>query len=152
MSFANECFSEIARVRRQLFKDEFVVDLQLPEPEGEKKVVAKKVYLPCKEHPDVNFVGRIIGPRGLTAQQIERATGCKVMIRGKGSMREGDESPRPRTDLDEDLHVLLHCSDTPNRAAVRFEKAAELINKISIPPPVSPFILLISYHSCVCLG
>ena len=35
-----------------------------------------------------NFVGRILGPRGLTAKQLEQETGCKVMVRGKGSMRD----------------------------------------------------------------
>ena len=34
-----------------------------------------------------NFVGRILGPRGMTAKQLEQETGCKIMIRGKGSMR-----------------------------------------------------------------
>ena len=35
-----------------------------------------------------NFVGRILGPRGLTAKQLENDTGCKIMVRGKGSMRD----------------------------------------------------------------
>lgn len=35
-----------------------------------------------------NFVGRILGPRGMTAKQLEQETGCKIMVRGKGSMRD----------------------------------------------------------------
>lgn len=35
-----------------------------------------------------NFVGRILGPRGLTAKQLEAETGCKIMVRGKSSMRD----------------------------------------------------------------
>ena len=35
-----------------------------------------------------NFVGRILGPRGMTAKQLEQDTGCKIMVRGKGSMRD----------------------------------------------------------------
>ena len=35
-----------------------------------------------------NFVGRILGPRGMTAKQLEHETGCKIMVRGKGSMRD----------------------------------------------------------------
>lgn len=38
--------------------------------------------------PQFNFVGRILGPRGLTAKQLEAETGCKIMVRGKGSMRD----------------------------------------------------------------
>ena len=33
-------------------------------------------------------MGRILGPRGITAKQLERDTGCKIMVRGKGSMRD----------------------------------------------------------------
>lgn len=35
-----------------------------------------------------NFVGRLLGPRGMTAKQFEYELGCKIMIRGKGSMRD----------------------------------------------------------------
>ncbi len=35
-----------------------------------------------------NFVGRILGPRGMTAKQLEADTGCKIMVRGRGSMRD----------------------------------------------------------------
>ena len=35
-----------------------------------------------------NFVGRLLGPRGLTAKQLEQDTKCKIMVRGKGSMRD----------------------------------------------------------------
>lgn len=39
-------------------------------------------------HLQFNFVGRILGPRGMTAKQLEQETGCKIMVRGKGSMRD----------------------------------------------------------------
>ena len=35
-----------------------------------------------------NFVGRILGPRGMTAKMLEQETGCKIMVRGRGSMRD----------------------------------------------------------------
>ena len=35
-----------------------------------------------------NFVGRILGPRGMTTKQLEQETGCKIMVRGRGSMRD----------------------------------------------------------------
>ncbi|CAB1330620.1 unnamed protein product, partial [Coregonus sp. 'balchen'] len=45
-------------------------------------------------HPrtNYNFVGRILGPRGLTAKQLEAETGCKIMVRGKSSMRDRKKS------------------------------------------------------------
>ena len=39
-----------------------------------------------------NFVGRILGPRGMTAKQLEQDTGCKIMVRGKGSMRDKNKA------------------------------------------------------------
>ena len=44
--------------------------------------------VPVEQYPEYNFVGRILGPRGLTAKQLEQDTGCKIMVRGKGSMRD----------------------------------------------------------------
>ena len=43
-------------------------------------------YLFC--YFQFNFVGRILGPRGMTTKQLEQETGCKIMVRGKGSMRD----------------------------------------------------------------
>lgn len=60
----------------------------LPEPEGEFVSLQEKIYVPIDEHPEYNFVGRLLGPRGMTAKQLEQETGCKIMIRGKGSMRD----------------------------------------------------------------
>ena len=37
----------------------------------------------------MNFIGLIIGPRGNTLKKMERETGAKIMIRGKGSVKEG---------------------------------------------------------------
>lgn len=48
-----------------------------------------------------NFVGRILGPRGMTAKQLEQETGCKIMVRGKGSMRD-----RKKVRIDH-LNVLI---------------------------------------------
>jgi protein quaking len=50
--------------------------------------LTEKLYVPVKDHPEFNFVGRILGPRGMTAKQLEQETGCKIMVRGKGSMRD----------------------------------------------------------------
>ena len=35
-----------------------------------------------------NFVGRVIGPRGMTLREVETTTGCKLLVRGKGSMKD----------------------------------------------------------------
>jgi hypothetical protein len=35
-----------------------------------------------------NFIGRLLGPRGHSLKRIEATTGCRVFIRGKGSIKD----------------------------------------------------------------
>ncbi|VDM48625.1 unnamed protein product [Toxocara canis] len=130
---------EISRVRAMLFHWSFSFEkVNLPEPKGEQIMVQEKVYVPCKEHPDYNFVGRILGPRGLTAKQLEQETGCKVKVRGRGSMRDrrDEELKRGKPNwehLDDDLHVLVECEDTPNRVYLKLKTCMEQIKKLLVP-------------------
>ncbi|VDO56892.1 unnamed protein product, partial [Onchocerca flexuosa] len=85
-----------------------------------------------------NFVGRILGPRGMTAKQLEQETGCKIMVRGKGSMRDKakEEVNRGKPNwehLSEELHVLIQCDDTPNRALLKLKRAAAEVKKLLVP-------------------
>ena len=54
--------------------------------------VNDKVMIPQDEHPEINFVGLLIGPRGNTLKAMERENGAKIIIRGKGSVKEGKVS------------------------------------------------------------
>ena len=54
--------------------------------------VSDKVMIPQEQHPDINFVGLLIGPRGNTLKSMEKDTGAKIIIRGKGSVKEGKVS------------------------------------------------------------
>jgi len=128
---------EISRVRSNLFQigNGVAKPMMLPEPEGQVTVRTEKVYVPVKEHPEFNFVGRILGPRGMTAKQLEQETGCKIMVRGRGSMRDKkkEEANRGKPNwehLNDDLHVLITCEDTPNRAAIKLEAAIEGVKKL----------------------
>lgn len=84
---------EISRVRKDMYNDTLngsteKRSAELPDAVGPIVQLQEKLYVPVKEYPDFNFVGRILGPRGLTAKQLEAETGCKIMVRGKGSMRD----------------------------------------------------------------
>ncbi|XP_075452835.1 KH domain-containing RNA-binding protein QKI isoform X3 [Ascaphus truei] len=84
---------EISRVRKDMYNDTLNGSTErrcaeLPDGIGPIVQLQEKLYVPVKEYPDFNFVGRILGPRGLTAKQLEAETGCKIMVRGKGSMRD----------------------------------------------------------------
>ncbi|CAH0553441.1 unnamed protein product, partial [Brassicogethes aeneus] len=132
--------SEIAKVRASLFQINGVKKepLVLPDPDGPVTTLNEKVYVPVKEHPDFNFVGRILGPRGMTAKQLEQETGCKIMVRGKGSMRDKKKEDQNRgkpnwEHLSDELHVLLTVEDTENRAQVKLARAVEEVKKLLVP-------------------
>uniref|UniRef100_A0A0N4ZWS0 KH domain-containing protein n=1 Tax=Parastrongyloides trichosuri TaxID=131310 RepID=A0A0N4ZWS0_PARTI len=132
---------EINRVRFALFQFEFTKEqVVLPSPVGEVITVTEKVFVPVKAYPEYNFVGRILGPRGMTAKQLEQETGCKIMVRGKGSMRDKKKEDMNRgkpnwEHLSEELHVLIQCEDTKNRCDVKIQRAIEEVRKLLVPAP-----------------
>merc|ERR1711994_518885 len=128
---------EIGKVRGNLFQINGYVKepLILPEGSGPPVIHSEKVYVPVKEHPDFNFVGRILGPRGMTTKQLEQETGCKIMVRGKGSMRDKKKEEQNRgkpnwEHLNDELHVLITVEDSENRAKLKLERAVEEVKKL----------------------
>ncbi|CAK73519.1 unnamed protein product (macronuclear) [Paramecium tetraurelia] len=73
--------------------------------------VRRKIKIP----PDLsfNYIGLIIGPKGVSQKKLEEETGAKILVRGRGSQKP--EQP-PQPDDDEDLHVLV-VAETPQQAA-----------------------------------
>jgi splicing factor 1 len=90
----------------------------------------KKIYIPVDKYPDYNFIGLIIGPRGNTQKRMERETGCKIAIRGKGSVKEGKGRRDGQVNPGEDdkLHVLITADNEP-----QLEKAAKMIQELLVP-------------------
>ncbi|KAB1670203.1 hypothetical protein ES319_1Z190600v1 [Gossypium barbadense] len=96
----------------------------------------KKLYIPMKEYPGYNFIGLIIGPRGNTQKRMEKETGAKIVIRGKGSVKEGrlqqkrDLKPDPAEN--EDLHVLVEAEtqESLDAAAAMVEKLLQPVDEV----------------------
>ncbi|XP_018425817.1 PREDICTED: protein quaking isoform X8 [Nanorana parkeri] len=135
---------EISRVRKDMYNDTMngsnndKRSAELPDGIGPIVQLQEKLYVPVKEYPDFNFVGRILGPRGLTAKQLEAETGCKIMVRGKGSMRDKKKEEQNRgkpnwEHLNEDLHVLITVEDAQNRAELKLRRAVEEVKKLLVP-------------------
>ncbi|CAL1716829.1 unnamed protein product [Somion occarium] len=82
---------------------------------------SEKVYIPVKEFPEINFFGLLVGPRGNSLKKMERDSGAKISIRGKGSVKEGKARPEQYAeDAEEDLHCLVTAdSDDKVTACVR---------------------------------
>lgn len=70
----------------------------------------RKIMVPVDKYPGYNFFGALIGPRGNAQKRMERESGCKIVIRGKGAIKEGmgrhDGKPLGPED-DEPMHVLI---------------------------------------------
>ena len=85
-----------------------------------------KVYIPVKEFPEINFFGLLVGPRGNSLKNMERQSGAKISIRGKGSVKEGkgrqEQFPH---DEDDELHCLVTADDE-----YKVKKCVALINKV----------------------
>jgi len=85
-----------------------------------------KVYIPVKEFPEINFFGLLVGPRGNSLKKMERESGAKISIRGKGSVKEGKARPDQfADDAEEDLHCLV-LAETEEKVAL----CVKLINKV----------------------
>ncbi|CAM9541254.1 unnamed protein product [Ectocarpus sp. 6 AP-2014] len=67
----------------------------------------KKIMVPVKEHPEFNFMGVLIGPRGSSLKAMEQRTGAKILIRGRGSTKEPSSDP----EANEDMHVVIEGTD-----------------------------------------
>ncbi|VDK28335.1 unnamed protein product [Gongylonema pulchrum] len=83
-----------------------------------------------------NFVGRIIGPRGMTVKELEKETGCRIVVRGLGCAREDRENTQ------ESLHVLVQCEDFEELAQKKLAFAVELIRCLLVPPASFFFLFL----------
>lgn len=98
--------------------------------------VSDKVLIPQEEHPDINFVGLLIGPRGNTLKAMEKETGAKIIIRGKGSVKEGKvgrKDGQPLPGEDEPLHAFITASN-PEAVKKAVDKIKEVITQgIEVP-------------------
>ncbi|CAG9540017.1 unnamed protein product [Cercopithifilaria johnstoni] len=83
-------------------------------PEGAYISIQEKIMIP--ERPNCKFIGRILGPRGISVKQLEAQTNCRILIRGKGSVKDARREARLRNrvgweHLAEPLHVLVTATD-----------------------------------------
>lgn len=87
---------------------------------------SEKVYIPVKEFPEINFFGLLVGPRGNSLKKMERESGAKISIRGKGSVKEGKARPDQfADDAEEDLHCLV-LGETEEKVAA----CVKMINRV----------------------
>ena len=82
--------------------------------------IKKKIYIPKKT--GINYVGLLIGPKGTYQKRLQQQSGCKILVRGKGTQKEGMP---PQPDDNEEKHVLI-IGDTEEN----IQRAVHLVEKI----------------------
>ncbi|GLV43931.1 Splicing factor 1 [Carabus blaptoides fortunei] len=134
------------RTRRRLEEDRHALVLKMMSINPEYKPpidykppvirVHDKVMIPQEEHPEINFVGLLIGPRGNTLKTMEKETGAKIIIRGKGSVKEGKvgrKDGQPLPGEDEPLHAYITATN-PEHVKKAVERIKEVIRQgVEVP-------------------
>ncbi|XP_054780861.1 KH domain-containing protein At3g08620 isoform X2 [Prosopis cineraria] len=97
-----------------------------------------RLDIPVDTYPNFNFVGRLLGPRGNSLKRVEATTGCRVYIRGKGSIKDPDKEEKLRgrpgyEHLNEQLHILIEADLPANVVDLRLRQAQEIIEELLKP-------------------
>ncbi|XP_054706225.1 KH domain-containing, RNA-binding, signal transduction-associated protein 1-like isoform X2 [Uloborus diversus] len=115
-------------------------DYHLDVNSGKQFRLKVKVHIPVDEHPNFNFVGKLLGPKGSSLQQLQEATQTKMAILGRGSMRDKkkEEELRNQGDpkyahLNDELHVEITAYAAPAEAYRRMASAIAEVQRFLIP-------------------
>ncbi|KAK6743441.1 hypothetical protein RB195_010601 [Necator americanus] len=108
--------------------------------EGNDMTMSVKIYIPSPP-PGIkcSYIGRLIGPNGITIRELQLETRCHIAVRGRGSIKDSKLYRKMRHKpgfghLREDTHVLIEAK-APNRAECRslIEKAKKRISDMFTP-------------------
>ncbi|KAJ3703189.1 hypothetical protein LUZ61_006894 [Rhynchospora tenuis] len=110
-------------------------------PPSPNSYIVKKILrleIPVDTYPNFNFVGRLLGPRGNSLKRVEASTGCRVYIRGKGSIKDPDKEEKLKgrsgyEHLDDPLHILIEAELPANVIDARLRHAQEIIEELLKP-------------------
>ncbi|KAJ6793057.1 branchpoint-bridging protein-like [Iris pallida] len=99
-------------------------------PEYKPQKLYRKLYVPVKEYPCYNFIGPIIGPHGRTHKRLEKETGARIILRGKGSCKldRAKKYKNVKAVEDEDLHVYIEADNQES-----MNVAVEMVEKLLVP-------------------
>lgn len=102
--------------------------------------VTQKVFVPVRQFPKFNFQGKILGPRGNSLRSLQKETLCRIMIKGRHSMRDSNKEEELRQSgepqhnhLHKDLYVEISTIARPAEAHARIAYALAEIRKYLIP-------------------
>ncbi|KAK3008195.1 hypothetical protein RJ639_015365 [Escallonia herrerae] len=97
-----------------------------------------RVDIPVNHYPNFNFVGRLLGPRGNSLKRVEASTECRVLIRGRGSIKDPGKEDMMRgkpgyEHLNEPLHILVEAELPVEIVDARLMQAREILEDLLKP-------------------
>ncbi|XWS09575.1 hypothetical protein CRYUN_Cryun39dG0001800 [Craigia yunnanensis] len=97
-----------------------------------------RVDIPVNNYPNFNFVGRLLGPRGNSLKRVEANTDCRVLIRGRGSIKDPAREEMMRgkpgyEHLNEPLHILVEAELPVEIVDARLMQAREILGDLLKP-------------------
>lgn len=97
-----------------------------------------RVDIPVDHYPNFNFVGRLLGPRGNSLKRVEVSTDCRVLIRGRGSIKDPVKEEMMRgkpgyEHLNEPLHILVEAELPVEIIDARLMQAREILEDLLKP-------------------
>ncbi|KAL4618360.1 hypothetical protein ACB098_06G002900 [Castanea mollissima] len=97
-----------------------------------------RVDIPVEKYPNYNFVGRLLGPRGNSLKRVEASTECRVLIRGRGSIKDPAREEMMRgkpgyEHLNEPLHILVEAELPVEIIDARLMQAREILEDLLKP-------------------
>ncbi|KAL0310902.1 UNVERIFIED_CONTAM: KH domain-containing protein [Sesamum angustifolium] len=97
-----------------------------------------RVDIPVDQYPNYNFVGRLLGPRGNSLKRVEATTDCRVLIRGRGSIKDPAREEMMRgkpgyEHLNEPLHILVEAELPVEIIDARLMQAREILEDLLKP-------------------
>ncbi|KAL5981329.1 hypothetical protein ACLOJK_015384 [Asimina triloba] len=113
-----------------------------------------RVDIPVEKYPTYNFVGRLLGPRGNSLKRVEASTDCRVLIRGRGSIKDPTREEMMRgkpgyEHLNEPLHILVEAELPVEIVDARLMQARDILEDLLKPVvcffPVVIFVLFLPF-------
>uniref|UniRef100_A0A7N0U238 K Homology domain-containing protein n=1 Tax=Kalanchoe fedtschenkoi TaxID=63787 RepID=A0A7N0U238_KALFE len=97
-----------------------------------------RVDIPVDLYPNFNFVGRLLGPRGNSLKRVEATTECRVLIRGRGSIKDPAKEEIVRgkpgyEHLNEPLHILIEAELPVEIIDARLIQARDILEDLLKP-------------------
>ncbi|RCV30750.1 hypothetical protein SEVIR_6G130400v4 [Setaria viridis] len=97
-----------------------------------------RMDIPVDKYPNFNFVGRLLGPRGNSLKRVEANTDCRVLIRGRGSIKDAAKEELMRgkpgyEHLNEPLHLVIEAELPAEIVDIRLMQAREILDDMLKP-------------------